>query len=372
MIADGAAPPLARRPRVDAAASTSIPALTGVRAVACAWVFSSHIAQGYKPGLPHWMGVIMTPGFMGVDLFFILSGFILAVVYADLILVPENIAKFLLKRIMRIYPLNVAIMLFMAEEAWRNHWFGTPWYDPHLFLPVLLMAIPFYTNPPFAAWLATNWTLGVELVCYLFFPFILVCLRLRTGFLTAALLALAVGEVLTQRAYLGVFFGAGAFLRGLLGFSMGGVSAFLIRRHGRPGERLIGACEFLSVGASLIFLLLGRLWPIPLCMGVLIASLSYGSGPLARVLAARWIVWLGDISFSIYLVHGVLLGEWAWPQLANARAALPEPLASLVWLSGLLTVVIGTSALTYYVIEVPGRELGRAVIRRSSRLSLMR
>ena len=354
-----------KAPAVDAGrAGANIPALTGVRAVACAWVFGSHIAQGYKPA-PHWLGVVMTPGFMGVDLFFILSGFILAVVYSELVLTPKTIGAFFLKRVMRIYPLNVAIMLFMAEEAWRNNWFGTPWYDPHLFLPVLLMAIPFYTNPPFAAWLATNWSLGVELVCYVCFPLVLICLRQRAGFLIVALLALAVGEAATQRAYLGVFYGTGAFLRGLVGFSMGGVAAFLIRRHRRPDERLVGAGEFLSMAGCLVFLLQGRLWPIPLCMCTLIASLSYGSGPLARVLAARWIVWLGDISYSIYLVHGVLLGEWAWPQLANAKAAMPEPLASLVWLSGLLTVVIATSAFTYYAVEVPGRRLGQTLIRRA-------
>jgi peptidoglycan/LPS O-acetylase OafA/YrhL len=93
------------------------------------------------------------------------------------------------------------------------------------------------------------------------------------------------------------------------------------------------------------------------------AGMSFGIGLLLRKRRVpRALAWLGMISFSVYLLHPLILNAYRdVPALHHASRALDVqvPLAA-----GLLAVIIGASAATYYLVERPMQGLGRRVARR--------
>ena len=125
-------------------------------------------------------------GHVAVDVFFVLSGFILTLVYRDLI--GPGSKEFALRRICRIYPLHLCIMtllgvagLYTALSTGTAH----PWAD---FWPTLLLVQPYLDIT--SAWNLPSWSLGVELICYVLFPLANIVMRSakRTALITFAIL----------------------------------------------------------------------------------------------------------------------------------------------------------------------------------------
>jgi peptidoglycan/LPS O-acetylase OafA/YrhL len=336
-----------------------LPALTGVRALACLWVFLSHAVPGYRPSANSTLLYLTEPGYLGVDVFFILSGFILAIVYADLAPRVGAIAAFLTRRLFRVYPLNFALMVCIGLNAWAHGRIGAGWFDMHYFVPYLLMIESLLPGPSHVGWLPTNWSVGIEILLYIAFPVAAFTLRrTRSRLLWAPLAALAISECIIQHAWLARTDGMAGFLRGAVAFGLGAVMAALWRRRPAPRRLIVACMEVLPFAAALVCLLQQRVWPVPLLAAVSIAALAWQSGPLARLLSTRLAVWLGDISYSIYLVHGLILGDWSGIWLASARAALPEPYATIAWGLLITGATLAVSALTYYAIERPARAYG--------------
>src|SRR5258705_5569923 len=84
-----------------------IPALTGLRGVAAFWVVLFHMEWGSS--IP-----IIEKGYLGVDVFFILSGFVLMHVYAGFETTDFDYVRFIKARIARIYPLHIFALLLLA------------------------------------------------------------------------------------------------------------------------------------------------------------------------------------------------------------------------------------------------------------------
>jgi peptidoglycan/LPS O-acetylase OafA/YrhL len=314
-----------------------------------------------------WMETWLIPGYLGVDLFFILSGFIISLVHIDMSPDMRELGSFYVKRIFRVYPLDVCVMLFLAANAWRLNQIGNGWYDRQTFLPVLLMIQPYFMHPPINGWLATNWSVGIELSCYLAFPALLILLRRRGRIVGLTSLAVFLAlEGLCQFYYRQRFFGPGAIFRGLAGFGLGASAAFAARAWPRFSARTTTIIGLTCIAAILGLLMEQIQWPIPLCMAGLIASLSYRSGPIVRFCEMRIVVWLGEISYSIYLVHSIFLGGWGWWWVAEIRAHMPGRVAPAAWIAVCLGVTTIISALTYYAIERPCRRLGGMIAKRIS------
>jgi peptidoglycan/LPS O-acetylase OafA/YrhL len=346
---------------------TDLPALTGVRALACLWVFLSHAIPGYRPAPNPTLLALTAPGYLGVDVFFVLSGFILAIVYADLAPSAGAVGRFLTRRLFRIYPLNVALMIGIALNAWAHGRLNTGWFDLHYFVPYLLMIETLLPGRPYIGWLPTNWSVGIEILLYLAFPLAALTLRRAPGAaLWAALAGFAIAECLTQHfiqySWLIRVHGASALLRGAAAFFLGAVIATLWRRRPAPSRLIVACMEVLPFAAAAVCLLQNQLWPVPVLAAISITALAWQSGPLAHLLSTRLAVWLGDISYSIYLVHGLILGDWSGIWLASSRAALPEPYATIVWSVLISSTTLAASAITYYAIERPARAFGSRLV----------
>ncbi len=319
--------------------------LTAIRGVAALWVVAHHAQPDWAPGLAGLAGDAMRLGYVAVDVFFILSGFIMAEVYGGI--APRGAGRYWWRRVLRVYPLHVCVMAVLALQAviaaMRNPALPPhPWHE----YPDVLLLLQSYLLPN-SSWNPPTWSVGVELACYALFPFTMPLLRrVPRWALVPLVLLLGFAEWHVLAAYDGAIVGRGAILRGLAGFALGAV---LSRMAAPLSASRAGAGEALASAG----ICAGIVWLSPpliaLSAALLIVALSARSGPLARLLSLRWCVWLGAVSFSIYLLHAALIGA--------IDHHLPVP--HIAWVRGLvlLGLLLPLSGLTYRFIEQPGRRL---------------
>ena len=145
--------------------------------------------------------------------------------------------------------------------------------------------------------------------------------------------------------------GLGAALRGLAGFHLGVMLGWLspqLRRSWATPASLLAAAGFVAGSV------LGSPAALTLSAAVLIFTLSADRGPVAWLLAMRGTVWLGRVSFSIYLLHAPLL---------TLLQRIPVPGGNWGHLMLFLAILLPMSELTYRWIEQPGRRIP-ALLRR--------
>ncbi len=187
------------------AAKSEIKALTGLRGIAAMMVAVYHVNPELSARSAPGIGTILGKGYIWVDLFFVLSGFVLALNYAPRFAEGISIngwGDFLIRRIARIYPLYVAVILAggVIMVAGYGKAFAMPLLDPRMHHPVtlgianLLMIQSWGFGPSIDG---TAWSLSAEWAIYLLFP-ILITLALFSRARTASLLAMvAAGAALT-------------------------------------------------------------------------------------------------------------------------------------------------------------------------------
>jgi peptidoglycan/LPS O-acetylase OafA/YrhL len=335
--------------------------IDGLRALAVAAIVIHHAFPAILPG-----------GFVGVDVFFVISGFLIT-----RILVEARDAgrfswgEFYLRRARRIVPAYVlATLVAVALAAWIEMprllaQTGAAAAASGLFLTNVLAAqSPGYFAPSMQQNpLLHLWSLGVEEQFYLVWPALIALLslgwlrRARTGL---ALAVLAASLVLAQ-VLVGGGHGVAAFFHlpaRAWEFLAGGVLALGLVRP--PADRrvanLAAVCGLLAIAWSLVVLTEASpfpgLWAIPACLG---AALLIWSGqdmtPMTSpgataILRAAPVVALGRVSYSLYL--------WHWPLLVLAADVAQQPL-TLVLRLGVVAVSLVLAALTWRFVEQPCR-----------------
>jgi len=324
--------------------------LTSIRGFAAIWVVALHFVPSSK-------GIVANlayAGYTAVDLFFILSGLILACVYADL--ARGTAGLFWVKRVCRIYPLHivstvilVALMVQVDPSLIRQY--------PGPILDALLLVHPFVDMPLAMPGNPPSWSIGIEMVCYLIFPLLIALYRSPASRLLhiAILAALLAAEFAVQIEDGTAIHGEWAMLRGLVGFLIG-LSLWRLGRGVEIDASRLSLCECASVAAMLLAALIGSPEVIPLFAALLLFCLMFDAGVVARFLRRPICLWLGHISFSIYLLHFVIV--YAAIQYFPARAMpIHGGLGRTLWELGLIGALLGLSTLTYHTIELPGRRI---------------
>jgi peptidoglycan/LPS O-acetylase OafA/YrhL len=103
----------------------------------------------------------------------------------------------------------------------------------------------------------------------------------------------------------------------------------------------------------------GYHWQVQWTTSVLLAGATFGVGlAVRRVRIPRWCAWLGVISYSMYLLHPIVFNAYRSIPVLHRPHTLPD---QVLFFAGLLAVIIGLSALTYYLVEKPMQRLGRRV-----------
>lgn len=297
-----------------------------------------------------------------VDLFFLLSGFVMALVYARFMRnAPsrEDLHRFFVARFARIYPLHFATLSFMVllSTTAAAH-FGGPGPDlAHLLKNALLIQAwglndHFELNFP-------SWSVSAEFAAYLLFPLFANLFRrgvprgafamlLTAHYLTLSLLFdnLQLGERLL-------------LLRGVPGFLLGMLLCQYRDAFAGFSHRTLTAIQLPVALATVGIMHLGLndYLLIPL-FGLLILSTFRDEGLVARLLGARFLQALGHWSYGIYLLHIPVrnVGHYVWPKLPFP---LDPALSSVLFCSASLTATVVTAALVHRAFERPMRDLLR-------------
>lgn len=331
-------------------------------------------------------GRLAQGGALGVDCFFALSGFILAYTYVTSAgALRGTRAAFWIARVARIYPVYlVGLALSAVPFLWHERHLGGLAANA-LAQPLLLQA----WVPSLNTWNSLNppgWSLSVEAFCYLLFPSILVALASRSRrtlwevaalscVVFAALPALFLSlSTLSHQPFIAWLVGQVLYYNPLvrlpeftLGVSLG---LLFVRRYEEPADRSFFAAKGATIDVALVILALAviglALLPLPGAyptqalvvpvMGAGIALLAQERGQIARMLSWRGCVWLGDVSYGVYILHVPI---WAWlAWLAQRRFHLSP--AAAVLLPIYLACVIGAAGLSHRFIESPARRAIRA------------
>lgn len=340
-----------------------IHSLTGLRAVAALWVLGYHLRPPLRELFSGCPARFLADGYLGVDIFFVLSGFILALNYGGRIRSPRDYGTFVGYRVARIYPLHLFTLLGLLILAESSGLLGFGVNDPQRFaldyhLPLHLLMIHAWGFEESLRFNLPSWSISAEFFAYLLFPLVwwLACRTDRRTTLGLAAAACAFGSVLVLRTAFGypdlhvathhaLVRVSGAFLAGVLVYRL-----FALRRETSPPSPWIAAAG-LGIVVAVAWSPLAD-WLMPLAASLLIYLLACGGGPVARPLESGPFLWLGRISFSIYLVH--------LPVFSLLGRILPrEPEMDGMLKAGVLGVyvltAIATAAACYYTIEVPFR-----------------
>ena len=193
-------PPILRRVTQDGGNAVTGPsrlrqlhALTSVRFFAAAWVVLFHFRDHIEVMLPglRAIGALLDTGYLGVDLFFLLSGFIITYNYSERLEHPTWPAyrQFLGLRLARFYPVHIAtlatIALLVALAALVHH----PLHGSFTVVDAvrqLLLVVTWGPESSSLSWNQPAWSISAEWAAYLCFPFIAVALRPVHGLLLAA------------------------------------------------------------------------------------------------------------------------------------------------------------------------------------------
>ena len=358
-----------------------LPALTGLRIFAALAVYFSHVGAPHDS--PQLLATFMASGYSGVTIFFVLSGFVLAINYFDRLRRPSpgGIYDYFVARFARVYPLYVLILLYFVV---RQHALGESvdgWWRNALALqawsPSLAHAYSF--DPP-------SWSIGVEFFLYACFPLLIpLVARLRgarqvliaAAGVALAMLALAALFVITGHADLPRTDPASAHrwlyrtpLTRLGDFALGILAARLfVETAGRGILLRIGPPLVWGSIAAIVALMawpafFESAWSLDVGYALPAAALIFGlavapAGRPARALAIPAVVLLGEASYAFYLVHSPGIGFFAagrWTEAMSATAVAYEALA----LGGIVALAVGL----HVTVERPARTFFKRVLSR--------
>ncbi len=361
-------PPATDRPPTIGTQLPYRPGLDGLRALAVAGVVLYHAGVSWMPG-----------GFLGVDVFFVLSGYLIT----SLLLAERRregsvgFKAFWLRRARRLLPavlLVIFVCLLAASTIARDDLartrgdalaslvYLTNWH--------LIAASHSYFNAFGRPSLLQHlWSLAVEEQFYLFWPLVLLgSLKLvgrRWTIVLIVLLALASTVLMwslynpnqdPSRVYYGTDTRAATLLVGaLLAFAwpLGGFRDEVSPRAARVLDG-VGCVALLGVLAFFVrvqdydpWLYRGGFLLIALCTAVLIAVVVHPASMLGRALGTRTLRWLGVRSYGIYL--------WHWPVMMLTRPGIDVPWRGTFVILTQIALTVALAALSYRYVEMPVR-----------------
>jgi peptidoglycan/LPS O-acetylase OafA/YrhL len=355
-----------------------LPALTSLRFFAALHVFAFHMYAMKIANTAGWTRQISSIGYVGVSFFFVLSGFILVYTYGDR---KISLRQFWWARFARIYPAYLFSLLFTAPFFFYVALKVKPapipfmiWPQDHLITASLLVPSLIQSWVPGAAlaWNPPAWSLSDEAFFYLLFPFVIIWLGRKStkSWARVAILCWAVSLAITL-AYVGLRPDGVSSVDDNSYFTW--LSVLKFNPLVRFPEFLFGAC------CGFIFLrgTLDRKWATPLVLGGLayfaaIATLaSHIPYPVlhdaalvpafaaiicglalrpawTKILELKFLVLLGEASYSFYLLHANLIGWIFQPTGEPMQHSAAKMVLGIV-------VPVAVSVLVFKLIEEPAR-----------------
>jgi peptidoglycan/LPS O-acetylase OafA/YrhL len=359
---------------VPVAKSFYRPELDGIRFFAFLAVYVNHTmlfgAQGHHQHLPDWLGnalgTIGIAGAFGVDLFFVLSAYLIT----ELLLREQavrgavDVTAFYLRRVLRIWPLYISVLALAMALTWVVptekftwlHWIGFMLFSGnwvYMLQPVTTIAAPL-------------WSISVEEQFYLAWPWVVQraaprrIAALAVGVIVIGMAARLVmgswhlsGDLVTKNSLTridGIAAGVllAVALRGRMPQLSGWTRAGLLACSAAVWWWVAGSFGLFDNTVALPALILG--WPMVALAGAgMLLGVLGGKGPVAKILGSAPLAYLGRISYGLYVFHqlGLLLAARAFPQ---HEASVSQWLGH--WILGLI-LTMAMAAASYRWLESP-------------------
>ena len=322
---------------------------------------------------------ISTSSYRFVDFFFVLSGFVIAYSSSQKIMQGASEVKhFFVRRIARLWPMHIFVLcLFVFYQvilSFANYLgfisnpvaFSEGFEIAYLVQSAFLVQAWGFTSE--AVWNKPAWSISTELFAYMVFGFY--CYFLKRWFWVAAILlsvicfSYAVVWPDVMRATY-----SGALVRCLVGFSTGVVVYIIYAKIGRLGVVFPSFLEGIS-----LFLTFFAIAFLPKDMGVFILPIfaltvyvfAIEAGVFSSFLGKVFFVYLGDRSYSIYLIHAFIVAIiYSFAAVLGLLGKLPDGRTGINFPSWVmadvaiflyLIVVVIVSNWTYKNIEIPGQK----------------
>lgn len=315
---------------------TEIRALTGARFLPVLLIVVFHYHEWYGYAGQYWIDLFVVKGYLWVEFFFSLSGFILYYVYGRRLAArvdPRAVGAFLAARIARIYPLQLATLfaaLFLELDrrltaSWQA---GLSFFDlppdegrtVFTFLSNLFMVQAWNLHTDLT-WNPPAWFVSAEFFLYLVCPVLMLLVGNDFGWRSVVLAVASVGLLetlastsgrgLDMSIHNGIFRGLAEFT---IGLSLGALFVAIRERRARAWSAR--ACTVAQLGL-LAAILAAYIWSGPartsrdllvaLPIVVLPFVLAFDRGLVAGLLQASWLRMLGEWAFAIYMVHHTVL-----------------------------------------------------------------
>jgi peptidoglycan/LPS O-acetylase OafA/YrhL len=361
-----------------------IHSLTSLRFFAAAWVVLFHFKE-FFPGTSLDASPLANYGFLGVDFFFVLSGFVLAHVYLPKLRAGRfDYWNFLVRRVGRVYPLHVLTLaatialsiigarLGVDYTVWNlGEWMTLPKGEILRGLFAHLTMIHAWGSTKALLFNLPSWSISAEWFAYLLFPvfaltarpllrrpavLLTVSVLLLTG-LSVGMLALAKIDLLRATWNFGALRIVPSFAIGIALWRFG--ESYSLKRLALPGffAAVAGLVGAMLAGAPYLVIVL-----LLAAIVFLAADAERGGGLMPMQHAFP--VLLGEISYSVYLWH-FPLGVLAFDALLAGRGAVSGAVG-LALIGAVLAGVTFVSWLSYRLVEVPAR---KAIIAAGDRLA---
>jgi peptidoglycan/LPS O-acetylase OafA/YrhL len=340
-------------------------------------------------------------GYLFVDFFFVLSGFVITYSYGDRLKTLDDLGAFAIRRFGRLWPLHAVVLLaFVAAEGAKAVLAarGASFYLPPFTgtnsldtIPINLVFGQSFGLVPHLTWNPPSWSICAEFWTYLVFATVLVFsstwlarFRFAALGLIAAILAASVSIlVLLSRHGMDASYDLG-FVRCLYGFLVGHLTYRLFRitpkatLDSRLPEwaMLIVIVEYVSLAGRGDYSFLA-----PLVFAAAVFVFAFEAGPVSRLMSNRVNDWLGKISYSIYMWQAFIIFNFVDRPVSmvekitgkvlttteGVSSALGGEAGKLIVLGGhvlpivvtllFLALLVAVASVSYYLIELPGQKL---------------
>jgi peptidoglycan/LPS O-acetylase OafA/YrhL len=383
-------------------ADKHIPELDGVRGLACGGVLMAHCFLGImvvpEGSIQQWLWSSLQYFLLGgVDLFFVLSGFLIGGILVDNKDASNFFTAFWVRRVGRILPVLYMLLLsyslilhlqqaydlsFLHVDLWV---LKEPVHSPWLYA-AFLQSIPFASADWGPRWTAVTWSLAIEEQFYFFFPVIVYFFsrkNLTVAVISAALFApllrsfvvykygwtpgyvllpcrmdaLAIGVLITLLIRHDASLTLAKKYRGVLDVVILGLAILIGKNQSDQWSVELGGAGITYAGSAVQTLIYSQ---VALFFALCILRLFlYERGAYHRLLTWRPLMWLGLISYGLYMYHqavnGILHG---WLFASEPRV---ESLAQGMLALGVMALAIALAAASYYCVEAPIRRLAQRV-----------
>ncbi|MGQ2982383.1 acyltransferase family protein [Flavobacterium sp.] len=309
---------------------------------------------------------LVRQGDLFVDFFFVLSGFVISLNYIDRLDSGKSFGNYINARFIRLYPLLLyTSLIFLAFELTFNIFMPQMIAHPESVSELLLETadtLLFLNSTPALDVVGINfpsWSISSEMISYIIFGLVIVFAGKMSRYALLLIAVLSGILLLYTGMYMQTY--TWGFVRGLVCFITGAFTLMAFRKYGSRG---IGSYWEYIIPVMLVALLYVRyqhlqgselftLLTIPTFFGVAIYVYAVSGGPVVKVLSGRVFQYLGNISYSMYLNHAIVMIVISKTAFNVIKLPVTELNVTCVILAYIVCVIL-YSHITYNLIEKKG------------------